>query len=586
MEKIFEIDGRKFVFSAEEEVQIAFNLERSEGGISYYKIAFDWGKRVIPKKITLEYKFTCVDVYTVWDPLLVDRNVRFNKLTSPSRLAWGMPVKQVQSKNGTNVHTVALSDVRTPMTLGVGSYPRPNFDKIQVEIVFFTQICGPFDKYETVLRIDERKQDFDDVLRNTRAWYDEFGYKSAYSPEYSRVPTYSSWYSLWQSMTAKQLLKECKEAVKYGMKTVIVDDGWQTDDATVIYGYVGDWKPVYRKFGDMKSVVDKVHALGMKFMLWYSVPFVGYFSKNYKRFEGKYLDVPPGRNKGKSNCDSLDPRYKEVRDFIVQTYVNAVKDWGLDGLKLDFINNFESNGKVTDEMDFVTVEEATEQLLRDVYDALTAINPEILLEFRQPYFGPVVNAYGNMIRVWDCPLGSSRNLTGTLDLRLLSGGCSVHSDMIIWAKEDSLQSVASQLWGVVFSVPQISLRFDDVTREQKAALKFFLDFWTAHRETLLNPDIKLTPVANSYGYVSSTLNGEQITLCNVSARLDVDGRSNVYYMINNSGVDGAILKAEKGRFAYEILDCTGKRIKRKTTVKSALSEVDVPFGGMLVVYAL
>ena len=147
MEKVFEFDGRKFVFSCEDEVEIGFSKQKNEDGISYYTINFAWGKSVIPKKITLNYMFTCKDVYTVWDPLLTDRNVHFNKLVSGSRLAWGIPLKQVQSKSGKNVHTVALSDVRTPMTLAVGSYPRPNFDKIQVEIVFFTQLCGPFDKY-------------------------------------------------------------------------------------------------------------------------------------------------------------------------------------------------------------------------------------------------------------------------------------------------------------------------------------------------------------------------------------------------------------------------------------------------------
>jgi len=578
MEKRFEINGKTFTFTHEEDVEICFEALPGKEGVSLYKIAFDWGKRVIPKKIIFEYKFTCRDVYTVWDPLLTDRNVHFNKLTSPSRLAWGIPVKQVQSKSGNNVHTLALSDVRTPMTLGVGSYPRPNFDKIQVEIVFFTQICGPFDKYETILRIDERANHFSDVLREARAWYDGFGYGAAYSPEYSKVPTYSSWYSLWQSMTSKQLLKECKEAAKYGMKTVIVDDGWQTDDATVIYGYVGDWKPVYRKFGDMKSVVDKVHAMGMKFMLWYAVPFIGYFSKNYKRFKGKYLNLEPGKNG--SNCDSLDPRYKEVRDFITETYVNAVKDWGLDGLKLDFINCFESNGKVTDEMDFVTVEEATEQLLRDVYEKLTAINPEILLEFRQPYFGPVVNKYGNMIRVWDCPLGSARNMTCTVDLRLLSGGCSVHSDMIIWAKEDTPESVASQLWGTMFAVPQISLRFDDVTLEQKKVLKNYLDFWSAHRETLLSPNFKPTPSQNGYSYVETKLGGEKIALCNDRGYFETDDQTTEGYMINNSGHEQTVLKSNKG-YSYEIFDCTGRRVKRKTAVKSTLTELSVPFGGML-----
>ena len=153
--------------------------------------------------------------------------------------------------------------------------------------------------------------------------------------------------------------------------------------------------------------------------------------------------------------------------------------------------------------------------------------------------------------------------------------------MVIWAKEDTPQSVASALWGTVFSVPQISLRFKDVTPVQKKVLKFFLDFWVEHRETLLTPEIKPTPAGNTYGYVTAQKAGEKIVLCNVSAKAETDSSINALYMINNSGFDTAILKCQKGEFKYSIYDCTGKKIGRTVAVKSALTELSVPFGGLL-----
>ena len=85
----------------------------------------------------------------------------------------------------------------------------------------------------------------------------------------------------------------------------------------------------------MKRFVDEIHNLGMKFVIWFSVPFVGVMSKNYERFKGMYLG-----NRSNNDSSILDPRYKEVRDFLCDTYATHVESFGWDGLKLDFIDSF------------------------------------------------------------------------------------------------------------------------------------------------------------------------------------------------------------------------------------------------------
>ena len=56
-------------------------------------------------------------------------------------------------------------------------------------------------------------------------------------------------------------------------------------------------------------------------MIWFSVPFVGYYSKNFERFKGKYL-----YDRKNQNAKVLDPRFKEVRKFIVDKYVDFVNE--------------------------------------------------------------------------------------------------------------------------------------------------------------------------------------------------------------------------------------------------------------------
>ena len=75
---------------------------------------------------------------------------------------------------------------------------------------------------------------------------------------------------------------------------------------------------------------------------------------------------------------ALDPRYKKVRDYLCNVYVNAVKEWNLDGLKLDFIDSFILKGKALEydhRRDFQALEDAIHALMSDVTQALREINP-------------------------------------------------------------------------------------------------------------------------------------------------------------------------------------------------------------------
>src|SRR5260370_28172742 len=89
----------------------------------------------------------------------------------------------------------------------------------------------------------------------------------------------------------------------------------------------------------MKAHVGRVHELGMKYLLWYAVRFVGIRSKAYDRFAGKLLGTIDALGAG-----VLDPRFPDVREYIVSTYEQAMRAWDLDGFKLDFIDSFAALG--------------------------------------------------------------------------------------------------------------------------------------------------------------------------------------------------------------------------------------------------
>ena len=485
-----------------------------------------------------------------------------------------MPLKGIVSRTGNNRYLAAISDVKSPIMQRMkASISNGTFNCI---IDFFTMMTGPFNSYEAVLRIDSRDIPFDSALSDAKKWFDELGYENAYVPEDAKYPMYSTWYSYGQAVTEGDVVAECEKAARLGMKAVILDDGWQTDKLDTIYGFCGDWKPIDRKFPDMRAFSDKIHALGMKVMVWFSVPFMGIYSENCKAFEGKYLCYYDN-----TECYALDPRFKEVREFLVNTYATAVKDWNLDGLKLDFIDRFKANGQYSPEMDFVSVEDAVEQLLRDVSVALKAIDPEILIEFRQPYFGPVVSAYGNMMRVWDCPLDGCMNKNQIINLRLVMGSCAVHSDMIYWNKADTPEGVAAQLWGAVFSVPQISARLGEITEEQRAVLARFLDFWNDRRNTLMDGRMKVDLAENGYSYAETERDGERIALMMSSSVFEYRGDEKQSYAINLTDKDTVIVKNRSGRgICLRSCDCMGAVVEEINT-EDALIEIKCPLGGMI-----
>lgn len=545
-------------------------LKETYERVEIYEIAVNFDSPRIPEKIKITTRDAGVDVYSTFDAAHKFRNISFGGAGKfVSRLASWAPFAQTLSKTGKNCALYALDDIMTPIAVSV----KIDLDTLFVEseTVLFDAVTNPVKSYCVQMRIDRRRIDFDDAVADLYAWYEQKGLRPLPAPRKAFVPMYSTWYSYLQNITAEDVVRECREAVKFGMKAVIIDDGWQTDDASVLYGYTGDWQPSRKKFPDMKGLTDLLHEMGMAVILWFSVPFVGYYSRNYERFKGKYL-----RNNDDINCSTLDPRFKEVRDFLVGTYVDAVKNWHLDGLKLDFIDRFYSNGVTSPGMDCTSVEEATRRLLEEITGALKSVKNDILIEFRQPYMGPVITSYGNMIRVWDCPLDPLSNRVGTLGLRLMCRHSAVHSDMISWTKEDSPENVAAALISALFAVPQISVRFKDVQSEQAAALDNYLKCRAKYADVIDGGKLKLFGPESNYSAAVAVKDGCMAAATFGTSAVDV-GRAKNAVVFNVTSIAGTVIK-NAGPFYYKVFDCCGSEVESGAS-PGGLTELKIPFAG-------
>ncbi len=553
------------VKALEEGAKLESREKQLADGISEIRIDIKYDSPRIPQKAVVAFDVPCTEIFSIYSPSYrYDRNngPTWRRKVTQSRLASGAPIHQFISSDAYNSLTVALSDAMTPCEIASGLTEKT--DLINVEIRLFTAQINTISEYSVRIYLDSRRILYSDALKQAeKYWEDSCGYPAAHIPAASLDSVYSTWYSFHQKFTDKQILKQCRLAKPLGMDTVIVDDGWQCGDNSLGYAYCGDWQPHKSKVRDMKAFVDAVHDIGMKFVLWYSVPALGVNSKAYAEYKDMTL------NPSAKNWASLDPRFPKVRRHICEIYEKAAKDWGLDGFKLDFIDSF----KIYDETpafderwDTTSLEEGVDLLLSEITKSLRAINPDMLIEFRQSYFGPVIKKYGNMIRVGDCPHDSLRNHVAGIDLKFLLGRVPVHSDMLMWNNDESAESAACQVITTLPLVPQISVLLDKIPKRHKAMLKFYLNFRNEHRDVLMCEDFEADNPDGLYSQFRVRKNGELIAICRTKNVVKVFDTDKSVFFINNGSDDSLIIEAKEnlGSREYRILDCTGKLISHRT----------------------
>ncbi len=532
----------------------------------------------VPEQFSVKWKISSTDCCGVWNSFTRNHTIRpdWGSVDAISRLASGMPIQQITTFDSKNKICVSISDVDTPTKISMGYCEETA--EIICEAIFFTLPTNAVKSYCAKLRIDMRAIPFYDSIYETVAWWEnECGYKSAFVPENAKLPMDSLWYSFHQNLQKDEILEECRLSKALGMETVIIDDGWQTDDNNRGYAYCGDWAVCEKKMGDMAALVDEIHKIGQKVILWYSVPFVGLYSEKYNELKNYFLDKSGNEN----DFWALDPRYKKVRDYLCGIYKKAVTEWKLDGLKLDFIDSFVLKGKsleYDEKRDYQSLEDAIHALMAQIKAELTAINSDILIEFRQSYIGPSIRKYGNMLRVGDCPGDVLANRSQIINLRMTSGKTAVHSDMIMWNEKDSTENAAMQFASIIFSVPQISMLIKDLPQEHIYMLRFYISLWTEYKNVLLDGKLTAKNPENDYSQASSTL--DKTTVTAIYTNNVVDAENDTTVVINASGFDSVIVKNAVDK-NYTVKNCKGETTANGT-VTNSLEEIFVPKAGVLI----
>lgn len=504
-----------------------------------------------------------------------------------SSAARNAPVWSMFNYAGRNDLTFAVADAIN--TCELSDQHAEETGCLTCRITLFMDPVPPLTEYTTTIRFDSRPIPYYQALKDVSDWWAAMpDYTPAPVPEPARLPMYSTWYSYHLDITPDAIEKECRIAKELGMDSVIVDDGWQTDDKNRGYAYCGDWEAATSKFPDFRAHVDRVHALGMKYLLWFSVPFMGVHAKNFARFKDKCLTHPDKHPEKK--WFTLDPRFPEVREYLIGVYERCIRTFDLDGFKLDFIDCFGTNEETKDAFgdgrDYQSVPEAADRLMSDVIARLRAIKPDVMIEFRQAYIGPAMRKYGNIFRVGDEPNNAAGNRVGSMLLRALSGNTAIHSDMVMWHYEDTVESAAMQLIHALFTVPQISVRLEEIPDSHIAMIRRYLAFWREHRDVLLDGTIAPLQPQHAYPAIISETPQKVAGAAYANGFIPLPDVADRTLVLANGTLEARIaveLPADIGPCTLQIWSCTGELICNETrTLAAGLHHLPIPPAGTAV----
>jgi len=152
------------------------------------------------------------------------------------------------------------------------------------------------------------------------------------APAAAFEPIWCAW-GYGRAFTADQVVGTLPVAKRLGFAWATLDDGWQVAE--------GDWVPVAGKFpggdSDMKALVDRIHAQGMKAMLWWAPLAADPGTRLLREHPDQLLLDRAGAPRKITWWDSLYlcPAYGRVRDDARAFVRKAMVDWGFDGLKID-----------------------------------------------------------------------------------------------------------------------------------------------------------------------------------------------------------------------------------------------------------
>lgn len=191
----------------------------------------------------------------------------------------------------------------------------------------------------------------------------------------------NNWEATYFDFTGEKLVEIAKVAKEVGIEMFVLDDGWFSSRGPDTKG-LGDWSVNEKKMGGtLKSVVDRINALGVKFGLWIEPEMVNEDSDLFRKHPD-WAFIVPGKKPVEGRCQLvLDFTREDVREYILESICKVIDSAHIEYVKIDM--NRSLCEVFSRESEYQNFGELSYRYMLGVYDfldKLTGRYPEILFE--------------------------------------------------------------------------------------------------------------------------------------------------------------------------------------------------------------
>ena len=368
------------------------------------------------------------------------------------------------------------------------------------------------DSQDFELIIDQRPQVWTDSLAD---WRKALALPLPEFPEGAWEPVFCTWYAVHAAVTQDWVEKNAEVASRLGFRTLIIDDGWCFDvmkrvspeTISTWYEMIGDWFLSEKKFPDFENHRKRVQAMGMKYLLWVAPFLIGAKSELYKQLADI---VKPEYHEG---CYTFDSSRKEAAKLLLGKMKHVIQDYGLDGLKVDFLDYIFPN------MEEPRGEDTT-HFIQELARTIREVKKDALIEFRQAYATPGMLAYGTQFRAGDVPFDFIDNFHRLAQIRISVGdGVPVHADPAYWHPQESPENISRHRIASLAGVPMLSMDLLAISETEQKIIRHWLGFYQAHRETFNYGKWDVTYHQSGTAYAMVSNERESIIILHDSARI-------------------------------------------------------------------
>ena len=154
--------------------------------------------------------------------------------------------------------------------------------------------------------------------------------------QYAKRPVLlNNWEATYFDFNEEKLVSLGEQAAELGIEMLVLDDGWfgkREDDNSGL----GDWFANEKKLGSsLKELGDRIHAMGMKFGLWFEPEMISEDSDLYRAHPDWALRIP-GREPNRSrNQLVLDMSRDDVREYLFARITDILGHAPIDYVKWD-----------------------------------------------------------------------------------------------------------------------------------------------------------------------------------------------------------------------------------------------------------